>query len=396
MDKLWTKNFVLIMVINLITFFGFQMLTPTLPLYVEKLGGTQADAGLVIGIFALSAVLIRPVVGQGLDRYGRKGLFITGLGIFLISTLAYNWVPTVLFLLVLRFLQGFGWGALNTAAGTIASDVIPRKRLAEGMGYFGIAGDIAMAVGPALGLFLTGSRGFSSLFFSAAFAVLLAMVLAFLISHRRDNAAGSEVNNNADNAVRPSYFEKSAVRPSVVMFFVTMTFGAIVSFLALYAAQLGISNAGLFFTLYALALMTSRPLFGRLADKRDNTMIIITGVLLIFAALIILAQVNAAGHPYEMLLLAGIVYGFGFGAVQPSLQAMVVRDLPFNRRGAANAIFFSSFDMGVGLGSVLWGMIAEVSGYNAMYFAASISALCALGCFLLFGRQRKNERFIEE
>lgn len=382
--KLWTKNFVLIIITNLITFFGFQMLTPTLPLYVEKLGGSQTEAGFVIGIFAISAVVIRPIAGRGLDLYGRKGIFIIGLGVFLISALAYNWVPTVLSLLILRFIHGFGWGASSTAAGTIASDIIPRKRLAEGMGYFGIAGDIAMAVGPALGLFLTSSRGFPTLFFSSAAAILIAMVLAFLITLRPDNPVAGEVNHG----VRPAYFEKTAFRPSLVMFFVTMTFGAIVSFLALYASQLGISNVGLFFTLYALALMISRPLFGRLADKRDNDIIIVSGMLAIFAALIILSQARAVGHPYQMLLLAAVVYGLGFGAVQPSLQAMAVRNISFNRRGAANATFFSAFDLGIGLGSALWGVIAEQSGYNVMYFAASFSALCALGCYMFFRRRR--------
>lgn len=382
--KLWTKNFILIIIINLITFFGFQMLTPTLPLYVAKLGGSQTEAGFVIGIFAISAVFIRPLAGRGLDLYGRKGIFIAGLGIFLISALAYNWVPTVLALLVLRFVHGFGWGASSTASGTIASDVIPRKRLGEGMGYFGIAGDVAMAVGPALGLFLSSSLGFPTLFFSSAGAILIAMVLAILITLHRDNPVGGDVKPT----IRPSYFEKSAFRPSLVMFFVTMTFGAIISFLAMYASQLGISNVGLFFTLYALALMISRPLFGRIADKRDNDIIIAPGMLAIFASLIILSQAGVVGHPYGMLLLAGVVYGFGFGAVQPSLQAMAIRNVPFNRRGAANATFFSSFDLGIGLGSALWGVIAEVAGYNMMYLVASVSALCALGCYLFFGRRK--------
>lgn len=382
--KLWTKNFLLIICINLITFFGFQMLMPTLPIFVEKLGGSQSEAGLVIGIFALSAVIIRPIAGRGLDIYGRKGIFITGLGIFLVSVLAYNWVPTVLLLLVLRLIHGLGWGASSTASGTIASDIIPRKRLAEGMGYFGIAGDIAMAVGPAIGLYLTSKLGFKTLFLASGTAILIAIILAFFITLRRNSQGDGKVHQTA----RPAFFEKTAFRPSVVMFFITMTFGVIVSFIALYATQLGITNIGLFFTLYALALMISRPVLGRLADKRGHEIIIFPGILAIFASLIILSQAYVTGHPYAMLLLAAVIYGFGFGAVQPSLQAMSVRNVPFNRRGAANATFFSSFDLGIGLGSAIGGVIAEQFGYNVMYFIASIMALCAFICYWSFGRRK--------
>ena len=385
--KLWTRNFILILIINLITFFGFQMLTPTLPLYVEKLGGTQAEAGLVIGIFAISAVVVRPLVGRGLDIYGRKGIFIIGLGIFLLSVLLYNWVPTVLFLMLLRLIHGFGWGTSSTASGTIASDVIPRQRMAEGMGYFGIAGDVAMAIGPAVGLFLTGNGGFHGLFFTASASILIVMVLAFFITLPKTNPPAAQ----GQPSVRPSYFEKSAFRPSLVMFFVTATYGSLVSFLALYASQLGISNVGMFFTVYALALMVSRPLFGRLADKHDNDIIIIPGILAIFVAIIILSQAQAVRQPWLMLILTAVIYGLGFGAVQPSLQAMTVRNISFNRRGAANATFFSSFDLGIGLGSALWGMIAQMTGYSVMYMVVSVSALCALVCYLILGRKSAKQ-----
>ncbi len=381
-EKLWTKNFMLVVLINLIIFFGFQMLMPTLPVYVEKLGGSESAAGFVIGIFAISAVVIRPFAGRAIDIYGRKGIFLTGLGIFLISVLAYNWMPTVLLLMIFRLIHGFGWGASSTASGTIASDIIPRRRLAEGMGYFGLAGDIAMAVGPAFGLFLTGSRGFPALFFSSGTAILVAMLLAFLITYRPAS--------RVEHKVRTAFFERSAFRPSLVMFFVTMTFGAIVSFLALFAGQLGIANVGLFFTVYAVALMLSRPTLGRLADRRGYDMVIIPGMLAIIAAMLILAQAHAGDHPFTLLLVAAVVYGFGFGAVQPSLQAMTVLNVPFNRRGAANATFYSSFDLGIGLGSGLWGIIVDMSGFNVMYLAAGAAAACALVAYLLIGRRKQD------
>jgi MFS family permease len=382
-EKLWTKNFVLVVFINFIIFFGFQMLMPTLPVYVEKLGGSQSEAGFVIGIFAISAVVIRPFAGWAIDIYGRKGIFLSGLVIFFVSVLAYNWMPTVLLLMIFRLIHGLGWGGSSTAAGTIATDIIPKKRLAEGMGYYGLAGDIAMAVGPAFGLFLTDSRGFPALFFTSALAIMLAILLGLLITYRPAQSK--------DHAVRAAFFERQAFRPSLVMFFVTMTFGVIVSFLALFANNLGITNVGIFFTIFAIALMMSRPLFGRLADKKGFDLVVIPGILAIFMAMLILSQARALVHPLMLLLIAAVVYGFGFGAVQPSLQAMTVQNVPFNRRGAANGTFFSAFDLGIGLGSALGGIVADMAGYNVMYMVASIPALCALFFYLLTIRHKKGQ-----
>lgn len=383
-DGLWTKNFILILLANFVIFFGFQMLMPTIPVYAEKLGGSQSEAGLVMGVFAVSAVLIRPFAGRAIDIYGRKGIFLLGLGVFFVSVLAYNWLPTVLLLMVFRLIHGLGWGASSTAAGTIASDTIPHKRLAEGMGYYGLASDIAMAVAPAYGLFIVGSHGFPALFFSSAAAILLAMILALLMIYQR--------SFRADRPSRTVFFEKAALRPSLVMFFVTMTFGAIVSFLALYASQLGISNIGIFFTVYALALMSVRPLFGRLADRRGFNLVMVPGILAIAVAMFLLYSARAYAHPLTLLLLAAVVYGIGFGAVQPSLQAMAVLNVPFSRRGAANGTFYSAFDLGIGLGSGLWGVVADVWGYSAMYLAAILPAFLALIFYVLLGRAKKAEQ----
>ncbi|MHB1654252.1 MAG: MFS transporter [Desulfitobacteriaceae bacterium] len=374
-EKLWTKNFILIALINLIIFMGFQMLMPTLPVYVKKLGGSEALAGLVIGVFAVSSVFIRPFAGRAIDTYGRKGIFLMGLSVFLICVAAYNWLPSVLILLLFRFIHGFGWGASSTAAGTIAADIIPKKRLAEGMGYYGLASNLSMAVAPALGLFLISQYGFTALFFSSAGSIFIAILVALLISYQN-------VSYDKTKA-KPVLFEKSAFQPSLVMFFITMTYGAIVTFLALYATHLGIANIGPFFTVYALTLMIVRPLLGRLADKRGFDIVMIPGIICILTAMILLAKAQSLG----LLLVSAVVYGLGFGAVQPSLQAMTVINVPFNRRGAANGTFYSAFDLGIGLGSAIWGAVAQAFGYSIMYLWAALPALLALVLYVLFARR---------
>jgi len=384
-DELWTRDFILVCLANLTLFLGFQMLMPTLPAFAVYLGGDEAIAGLVVGCFTVSAVLIRPFAGAGLDLYGRKIIFLAGILIFLLSVLAYNWAFSVFVLLLMRFIHGFGWGAATTSSGTVAADVIPRHRLGEGMGYFGLTVVIAMAVAPAAGMYIINepvfaisslrNENFTILFFLSAFLSFLSLFLAGAIKYRQVPQCAS-----GEQGV---FFEKKAFRPAVVMFFVTTTYGSVVTFIALYAGEKGISNAGIFFIFYAITLAITRPLSGIMVDRKGYNAVVIPGLLFVVAAMLLFSQAEYLW----MFLLAGVFYGIGFGLVQPSMQALAVRDVPPNRRGAANGTFFSAFDLGIGAGAVLWGIVARAFGYSAMYLTAAVPALVALAIYLYFGEK---------
>ena len=178
-ERLWTFDFVIISLISLFTFLGFHILLPTLPVYTKNLGGDDTSAGLVIGIFTFSAVLIRPLVGYALDLYGRKNLFIMGMIIFVLCVLAYIWVPSLLILFLIRFIHGFGWGITSTSSSTVATDHIPKSRLGEGMGYYGLASTLATAVAPAIGIYIINSFSFTALFLFAASMIVIAIFMAF-------------------------------------------------------------------------------------------------------------------------------------------------------------------------------------------------------------------------
>ncbi|MTI80537.1 MAG: MFS transporter [Firmicutes bacterium] len=375
---LWTRDFILIILANFAIFLGFQMLLPTMPVYVKQLGGQESVVGLVIGIFTVSAVIVRPFVGQMVGTYGRKALLVGGIIIFVISTLAYNWAPTVFILLALRFLHGIGWGANTTAAGTLAADVVPKPRLGEGMGFFGMAPTISMAVAPAVGLFLINTYGFPTLFFTSAALAVLSLIFSLAI---KTNLKSEEPQPKARSF--NTMFEPRSYRPAVVIFLTTTTYGAIVSFIALFAGQMGIENIGIFFSVYAVVLTLTRPITGMLLDRKGYDIVMIPGLVLVVAGMAILSQ--AEGLP--MFLLVAVVYALGFGAVHPSMQAMTVQDVPPHRRGAANGTFFSAFDLGIGLGSVAWGAVAQFTGYGTMYLFSTIPAVLA---FIFYIVSRKK------
>ena len=388
-EPLWTRDFILISIASLFITMGFQMLLPVLPVFSAELGGSDSWAGLVVGIFTISAVLMRPIAGRLLDKQGRRGVFILGLIVFLICVVAYNWTSTIFVLLILRFIHGFGWGASSTASSTIASDVVPKSRLGEGMGYFGLTSTLAMAIAPALGLEILGGYGFNAVFYISAGVVLISIFIALLIKYHKPDVVPKSDSDGFPKSGKAGIFERSAILPAVVIFFITMTYGAIVSFIALYAGQKQVENIGLFFTVYAAALLISRPYFGRLTDRKGTPFAVLPGILCVIVSMSLIYFANSL----MAFLIAGFIYGIGFGAVQPALQAMSVRKVDNTRRGAANATFFLGFDLGIGAGAILWGIIAEHLGYQLIYLLAIIPAVVGALIYIrsiIGGKKREN------
>lgn len=363
-ELLWSRDFILITVISFFTMVGFQMLLPTLPVYAIELGGTSASAGLVIGIFTISSVIIRPFVGHALDRYGRKIIVIVGLLLFAICALSYTWAWSLTIMLLIRFLHGFTWGVTSTATSTTATDIIPKSRLGEGMGYYGLAGTLSMGVAPALGLWVLNQYGFSTIFLVSFVSCVLSIILSLPIQYQ----------SSSENKITFRFIEPTAVNATITILLITMTYGAIVSFLALYAAERGITNIGSFFTVYAVFLTITRPFSGRIADKKGFDFVIIPGIVLIIFAMACLYMANQL----IIFLLAGAIYGIGFGMVTPTLQALSVVNTPANRRGTANGTFFTGFDLGIGISSMLWGAVAQVSGYSFMFLCTILPCLLAI------------------
>ncbi|GIN61027.1 MFS transporter [Robertmurraya siralis] len=377
-EKIWTKDFSLIVFSNFFIFLGFQMTLPTLPLFVEELGGNDQLIGLVVGIFTFSALVMRPFAGKALETKGRRFVFMTGLAIFILSVATYGLVHSLIFLFIMRVVQGIGWGYSTTASGTIATDLIPANKRGEGMGYYGLSGNIALAFGPTLGLALAGKISFTQLFLICALLGLVSIILASFIRYKKIEPI-TVAHKKWD------LFEKTAIPPSLLLFFITVTFGGIASFLPIYALQKGVSGIEWYFLLYALALLVSRTFAGRLYDRKGHRAVYIPGTLLIIIAMVLLAWLPNS----YLLYSAGILYGLGFGTVQPALQAWSVKESPPHRRGMANATFFSFFDLGVGIGAICFGQIAHWFGYSSIYFVSAASVFISILIYMIILRSNR-------
>jgi len=378
-EKIWSRDFILICLSNFFVFLGFQMTLPTIPLFVESLGGNDQLIGVVVGIFTFSALLIRPYAGHALESKGRRFIYLVGLGIFVLSTGAFGIAGGLVFLFILRIIQGLGWGLSTTASGTIATDLIPPKRRGEGMGYYGLSGNLALAMGPTLGLTLVGYLSFTELFLICGVLGAVAIALSSRIRFKPVEPVTISTHKKLD------LYEKTALPPSILLLFITVTFGGTASFLPLYTAKKGIEGIEWYFLLYAIALLISRTFAGKLYDQKGHRFVFPAGSIMIMGAMILLAWVPNS----TILYLAAIIYGLGFGTVQPALQAWSVQNSPISRRGMANATFFSFFDLGVGLGAILFGQIAFWLDYHSIYIASAISVFIAiLLYYTVFGREK--------
>lgn len=381
-EKIWTRDFLFICLANFFVFLGFQMTLPTIPLFVKELGGTDQLVGFIVGIFTFSALLLRPYAGHALDSKGRGFVYLVGLGIFIVSIAMFGFITSIVLLFVVRIIQGVGWGFSTTAGGTVATDLVPAKRRGEGLGYFGLSGNLALAIGPSLGLTLIGVMSFSTLFLICAVCGLVAFLLASKIRYNQVKPKQKSANVTFD------FYEKTAVRPSLLIFFITATFGGIATFLPLYAYEKDISGIELYFLVYAVFLMISRTFAGRIYDRKGHLYVFLPGAFLILLAMLLLAWLPNL----SVLLIAGCVYGFGFGCVQPALQAWAVEKAAANRKGMANATFFSFFDLGIGIASILFGQMAYLLGYASIYYASAGSVLVSILLYVFLYYREKNQK----
>ncbi len=373
---IFTHSFIGVTIINFLIFFSFQMIFPTLPLYVHELGGTDSIIGFVMGIFTVTSLVARPFSGLALDKIGRCKVFIFGLFVLCISSFSYYFASVISVIVVIRLVNGIGWGVSGTSNATIAASMLPKKRLAEGIGYFTLSNSLSMAIAPASGLYIADHFGFHKMILLSGILVVIAIVVSFVIKYPSYHPQTTDKHQ--------SLYDFQALGPTFLLFCTSATFSSIASFLPLFAAEQGVADIGWFFTVYAVAIFLSRLLTGRIVDQKGYAVALIPGLSSMIIALFLISQ----SHNLFMFLIPAFLYGLGFGACQMTLQTMVVKKVPSDKLGAANATFFSGMDLGNGLGALTLGTLAEIVGYSKMFMAASATVGVALLIYVFYLRKK--------
>ena len=279
--KLWTRDFALIIVINLLVFTNHIMNLSTFPFYVESLGGNESVAGIVATAFSLVAVALRPFIGWMLDNGKRRLILVLGLVGLAVAPMGYLSVPVLSVAIVFRMLHGASLACSNTTTATIASDVIPGPRFAEGMGLFGMATALATAIAPALGLALM-NKGFNVLFIVGTALAVLALVLFQLVRTPKIEVSPKPLDVRA-------LFNSDALPASAIMLVFMLTFGALENFLPKFAVENGLPSGGIFFAIMAVMLLLVRVFLGKLVDRRGEGIFVYTCNAAMMAAFLLMA-----------------------------------------------------------------------------------------------------------
>jgi MFS family permease len=390
--KLWTKDFLIISSTNLFIFLTFYLLVVTLSLFAtERFDATQSEAGLASGIFVIGAVLARPFAGKWIDLIGRRKMLFIGLLFFLIGTLAYFFVNSLSLLIVIRLFHGMAFGTASNATGSIVADIIPNQRRGEGTGYFAMSTNLAMAMGPFIGLIISQHVGYQMVFAASAIFAICGLVACLFL--RVPEAELTKKQRNAMKGFKlKDFYESSAVPISIVVGLVGFTYSSILTFLTPYAKEIGLLDvASFFFVVYAVFLIASRPFTGKLFDLKGENVIIYPCLILYAIGFLLLSQVEQG----FFLLAAGALIGIGFGTFQSSAQAIAIKNAPKHRMGLATSTFYILYDTGIGMGPFLMGFLIPLTGFRGLYLVMVVLVACSIGLYFLLHGKRIAYEFKE-
>ena len=362
-DRLWNRNYCKVMAANFALFFAFYVLTPLLPLYLsEHFGATKDVIGLVLSGYTVTALLFRPFSGYVVDTFPRKTVLIICYSAFAIFFAGYLAASTLLLFLIVRTLHGGPFGGLTVANSTVAIDVLPSSRRTEGIGYYGLSNNLAMAIAPTIGIFLyqwTGS-------FELLFWIALAVAFCGLLVDSTVKVPEKEIVRNKTKLSWDRFFLLRGWLLGLNMVTFGFSFGVLSNYLAIYGKEvMGITGGtGTYFMLCSVGLILSRLQGGKALRKGRLTYNAGSGMVisLIGYTLFILVP-NMVGYYASALLI-----GLGNGHMWPAFQNMTINVASNNQRGTANSTILISWDIGMGLGILLGGIIAELLGYAAAFW----------------------------
>lgn len=377
----YPPSFWLVLAANFFFFAGFQWTFATLPGYVQGIGGDAAAIGLAFGLFSLSAVAARPLVGWLVDNWGRKPVLLVGAVIFSLSPALYVLAGSLWPFMIVRLFHGVGIAAFTTAYTTIVADLAPPERRGEAIGLSGVTNNLGMVVTPAVGAWTASQWGYGlHLAISAGItAVSIPLLLPVAEPERAPSTEAAGPKLRAVARLRPVWVAAFGITGLAV------AYGAVLSFLPPFAGEWRLTAAGAYFTAFAVAMMLAQASAGWLSDRVGRRAVAVPGLVLAVLAMVLLATArsNAA------LLAAGASFGLSWGLARAGIDTAVVDAVSAEARGTAVGLLYTVFDLGVGVGSFGLGIVAQAKGYAAAFYSAAAWAAVALAGYVGWGR---NER----
>ena len=379
-QQLWNKSFILCLANNLFLFIFYFAQTTILPIYIlNELHGTLAQAGLAMTLFMASSIAVRPFSGLIIEKFGRKKTLYVSEALFCLFSFAYLFADNLSFLLVIRFLHGIWFSILTTVTVPIANDFIPAQRKGEGMGYFVMSINLGIVLGPLLGLTLIQPLSYTMVAAILAGIICIGFIFCFMIPIQE--TIKTQVKTVKRKLSVHDFVEKKALPVSIMAMIISFSYASIMSFISTFAESKNLlPYASLFFVVFAISMMSLRPITGKIYDRKGPNFVVYPAIALFSIGLIVLSQINSVTG----LMIAAVFVGMGFGSAQPCLQTISIQHSPKDRIGHATSTFFTCYDIGIAIGSILLGMVIAHQGYSFAYLLCALITALSLIFYKLF------------
>lgn len=376
------KNLLVLFAAGLLFWSSLTSLLPTLPLYVEDVGGTKQQIGFVMAAFAIGLLLCRPTLGKLADNRSRKLVVLIGVAVVAIAPLGYLFVKSIPLLLVLRAFHGISIAAYTTGSSALIVDLSPVDKRGEVIGYMSLTNPIGMAIGPAMGGFIQAKAGYPPLFLCSFALGALAFLCASQVTETRNISTSPtdtiSVKPESDKFWRLLASPRLRI-PALVMLLIGLVFGAVATFVALYIREAKIDfNAGWFYSAAAMSSFMIRLVTGKASDRYGRGIFISASFVFYTLGMFMLS----VAHTPVYFLLAGLLEGAASGTLIPIMIALISdRSYP-HERARIFALCIGGFDLGIALAGPIFGAFAEQIGYQGIFSLTSGLALLALIVFV--------------
>lgn len=381
-ERLWNSNYLKVWCANFMIFFSFMLLTPLLPSYLsDTFGADKQTIGIVLSGYTLTALLIRALSGYIVDSFPRRTVLILSYALFALFFAGYIVAGSLILFAIVRTLHGAPFGATTVSNSTVAIDVLHPSRRAEGIGYYGLSNNIATAISPTVALLLFGAYKSYDLLFWVAFITALIGLTSTLSVKLRER----EIVKNNQPLSLDRFILLKGWRQGAAMICYAFSYGVLATYIAIYGQEeLGITGGtGLFFMLLAIGLILSRLVGGRKLRQGKVTQNASIGIAVSLVGYFVFAAV----HNYWGYYGAALIIGLGNGHMFPAFQTMFINLAPNSQRGTANSTLLVSWDIGIGLGILVGGIVSEHIGYHAAFWTAWGVNLLGVSIFYLFARR---------
>ncbi|HYB97233.1 MAG TPA: MFS transporter [Vicinamibacterales bacterium] len=377
-DRLFTSRFLLMWGYNFTVFVSVFQLLPTAPFYILSLGGSQAAAGLFLGLLTYASAVSAPLTGALGDRYGKRRMLLVASVAITIFSLLYAIAPSYQIILVLVLIHGIFWSGLLSSSSSYIIDIVPPSRRAEGLGYSGFASILAIAVAPSLGLWVFDRGGWLVMCLELAMLNMIMAVIAWRLPPDRRHAQPSRALSPGD------LIEWRVLIGAITLFLYSFSYGGITSFVAVYAEQVGVTPRALYFSVFSVAILATRPFMGRYADRIGHARLIVPCLAMIVVGIGILSIATDR----TLFVVSALLFGVGFGSAYPIFVAHLMQHVPEHRRTATFGALIGAFDTGIGTGSIAVGWLSQRYGFGRAFGVAGALALLSIPYFLYLEKRQ--------